>query len=148
MKRWGVVAVVGAVLLAWILLTARADYNWSKSVIQAKGKQGWVVASTSDNAVDISHPWTIFKPAIYRVAFIRPNEVVWLERRHPAYRVLWVDRDLGEDEFTNVADCENRESAFVEDDGLVELLSLKLEWRSHEPGTPGAEIVRFVCNLK
>lgn len=147
MKRWGLGLLVAVGLLAWAFLTARADYAWSDGVIQAKEEQGWTVASTTANVVDLSRPWTVFAPSITRIAFVRPPEVAWLEETHPAYRVLWVDREAGEDVLTNIANCDTMQSAFVADDAFGELLSLELEWRSQEPGTPGEELVRFVCSL-
>lgn len=147
MRRWSLGLLVAVALSAWAFLSVRADYFWSSGAIQAKEEEGWVVASTMANVVDLSRPWTVFAPTVTRIAFIRPAEVIWLEENHPAYRVLWVDRELGEDEFTNVADCPNGQSAFVADDALVELWSLKLEWRPQAPGTPGEDLVRFVCGL-
>lgn len=136
------------VLVARGYFSARADYGWAREIARAKQEDGWVLASTTANSVDFFRPWTIIRPSVTRVAFIRPTDVGWIAESHPVYRVLWVDRELGEDIFLNIAKCTTGESAFVEGDRLRNRPDPEeFEWRPNEPRTPGRDIVDLVCQV-
>lgn len=137
--------VVALGVAVWVYFSIKADYRWVENVISEKQQEGWVAASTTANVADPIRPWTFFRPSVTRIAFVRSNDVFWIAEDRPAYKVLWVDRDLGQDTFVHVANCRTGESAFVAGDKVPARLPRELDWRPSEPGTPGLEVVQAVC---
>lgn len=147
------IALVGVMLAAaWIGLSARADYTWSRNVIQRKTGEGWVVASTDANVVDVTAPWTIFKSPVTRIAFFRPGEIIPVEHGMLYIRMLWVDYEnmtsTREHIFDNIIDCEHHRSAFVNEQVLavgLETGRLSLKWRADENDSSGGRVNTTVC---
>jgi hypothetical protein len=153
MKKLLSMLVAGALLFVWGFFNARADYAWAERVMKEKQSQGWVVASTTANVIDLSHPWTIFNSPITRIAFVKPDGVVWLGGDYAFAKVLWVDfyslSETNEETFGNAFDCKSHRSAYVDDAMAIQETNLdQLEWRQTQPNTPGEQIDRFVCGIR
>ncbi len=153
MKKVLSVIAVSGLLFLWAYWAIRSDYAWADNVIREKQGEGWVVASTTANVVDITHPWTIVKSPTVRVAFVRPSEAVWLNDDYVLARVLWVDyeglSETKEEMFQNIYDCKRHRVAHVGNIMSVDEVHLNmLEWWETKPNTPGEQNERFVCSLK
>lgn len=153
MKKIFITIGIIVLVFLWLFFSARGDYLWSDLIINEKQKDGWVVAVTSNNLVDITRPWTIFKQPIIQIGFIKPKEIVWLDNEHILIKILWVNYEnfsrTREEIFQNVIDCKNNRSAFVDDKVLVTEINLsKLDWIDSAPNTPGEQINKFICDLK
>ncbi len=138
-----------AVILVWWGWDARSDYTWSKLIIEEKSQDGWIVGSTQANFVDITHPWTIFKQPVVRIAFVKPSELVKLDDELVFAKTLWVDYAnmslTEEDIFQDVYDCKNNRTAFVESSVSVGQIDFaKLEWRDNT-NTSNVDIAKIVC---
>lgn len=140
-------------IITWfIIIPAQADYSWSKTVINNKEKEGWIVASTQDNFIDLLHPWMIFKPVITRIAFVKP-EMEEVSNGYYLIDLLWVDYEnlsrTEELQVKNVVSCLDNRSAYVDEHLMIQSNNLdSLEWRTSEPDTPGEGVVSFVCKNK
>jgi len=140
---------IAAIILIWWGWDARSDYTWSKLIIEEKSNDGWVVGATQANLVDITHPWTIFKQPVVRIAFVKPSEFVKLDNELVFAKTLWVDyanmSRTEEDIFQDVYDCKNNRTAFVESSVSVEQIDFaKLEWRDNA-NTSNVDISKVVC---
>lgn len=140
---------IASLLLVWWGWDARSDYTWSKLVIEEKQQEGWVVGATQANLVDITHPWTIFKQPIVRIAFVKPNDFGQLDNGMVFTKVLWVDyanmSRTEEEVFQDIYDCRNNKTAFVDDEvSISELDPSKLEWRENA-NTSNVDIAKVVC---
>lgn len=135
--------------LLWFGWYARSDYTWSEFIIEQKMQEGWVVGATQANSIDITHPWTIFKQPIVRIAFVKPSEFIRLNRGMVFTKVLWVDyADMSrteQDVFQDVYDCRNNRTAFVEDSVSAHNINLTtLEWQNNA-NTSAEDIAKVVC---
>jgi hypothetical protein len=144
-KRIRAVLLPLALLGAWIGLHAWADYNWSRKVIEQKTKEGWVVATTYANVIDVTAPWTILKQPITRIIFFKPTEVIAIEKGMLQVGFLMADYDYHtarEDAYGEVIDCERSQSAIVDRNDFLYGRSLNL----HTSGQDHTEeINRAVC---
>ena len=140
---------IAAIILLWWGRDARSDYTWSIIVIEEKQQEGWVVGATQANVVDITHPWTIFKQPVVRIAFVKPNELVHFDDGLALAQTLWVDyvnmSRTEEEIFKDLFDCRNNKTAFVDDEiSISELDPSKLEWRDNA-NTSNVDIAKIVC---
>jgi hypothetical protein len=140
---------IATIVLLWWGWDARSDYTWSKLVIEEKQQEGWVVGATQANVVDITHPWTIFKQPVVRIAFMKPSELVRFDDGLVLAQILWVDyvnmSRTEEEIFKDLFDCRNNKTAFVDDEiSISELDPSKLEWRDNA-NTSNVDIAKIVC---
>ena len=144
----GIVAFVSI----WIFLSAYPDYTWSDLIIEEKQSEGWIVAITNSNLIDIFHPWSIFKTPTTQIVFVKPDEIVRLDDAHIFTKELWVNYDYSNTReyiFRNVIDCKNDRSTILDDSSSIDQIDLKnLKWHDNLPDTPGERINKFICNLK
>lgn len=149
-----------AFLSLWSYCGMRADYGWHKRIVAAKEKDGWQLVSKTANVADLTHPWTIFRPAVTRVAFIRLDQMALLdESGRPVsdatrfagtvlHRTLWVDDQQGEDAFWDLTNCGENTTGDVPAEPKPPGVDLsKVEWRPVIPNTPGQDIYNQVCLL-
>jgi len=126
------------------------DYSWDDAVIRQRETEGWAVASTLGNVIDITAPWTIFKQPIDQIAFVKPDEISIAPTGFIFIDVLWVRRGMrketeSETSFT-AFDCERGMSAYVDLDEKDLGKALQFEWRSFNEGLPGHDVISFVCS--
>ena len=139
---------IGTILFLWGWY-AMSDYTWSKLVIDHKQKDGWVVGTTQANLTDISHPWTIFKQPIVRIAFIKPKDLIRFEDRFVLANVLWVDyvsmSRTAEEAFYNLFDCKADKSAFVEDVSVLRAFDSSVFKWTENTFSSTKDIAKIVC---
>lgn len=145
-------AIGGAIpvllLLLWWTWGIRADYKWGDLVIQQKSKDGWVVASKTDNVVSIAKPWTWVKTPVTALAFVNPRENVQDVSGMIGVEILRADY---EDEKTeehisqNLIDCNKKQTALLPEDFKRGDDFSKLEWKAYKQEQPDGKIIEFVC---
>jgi hypothetical protein len=137
-------------LLGWGGFGVRADYSWAGRIEANLASKGWRPASRQSDLIVPSHPWTIVRQPVARIAFVRPDDYMWLDSRNALIQVLWMDYAGLErtEEFLahTVIDCARRRSAFIEREKLSVRPNLAtLEWRD-DTSQSAREISSAVCN--
>jgi hypothetical protein len=140
---------IAALILFWFGWSAMSDYTWSQTVIQEKQAKGWVVAATQNYLIDPTHPWTIFKRPIVRIAFVKLNDITRIDKGIVFTKILWVryaDMSRTEEEvFQDVYDCINNKWATVKNEITPVGINLStLKWREYV-GTVDTDIARVIC---
>lgn len=136
----------------WIFWGISSDYTWAESVAAERFREGWSVAACSNNVVEITSPWTFFKPPVSTIWFIRVSDIrtrgslkivnVLVLQRNPTGR-------RREETFVEVHDCRADRYAFLETENGSEGADFRnVKWYPVEKGTPGAALHRFVCRWK
>lgn len=141
--------VVAAIVFVWWESGARRDYTWSKTIIEEKQKDGWVVGTTQADVIDITHPWTIFKRPVVRIAFVKPSETIYLDSGLVLAQTLWVDyTNMSKTEelaCKEIFDYKNNKEAFVDDSiSIGDLDPSKLKWEDNVTAS-GVNIAKIVC---
>ena len=136
-----------SLIIALVFSSARVDYSWSELMIRKKTAEGWTLAATSDNYVDILSPWTLFKTPVTGLWFIKLND---LTQNGPfiAGSVLHISYDYSkteQEEYIELFDIEKGKSAFLLKDTNIELYDpSSLEWNDYPPGSPGDKLIKFI----
>jgi hypothetical protein len=148
MKRIAIGVIVVVVIAAITGLSVRRDYLWAPANIEYQTSQGWTLAATTDNFIEPTHPWTIFRTPVTGLWFVKPKAA-----RKIADGVVVVPQmslhfnyeDTDPIEGRTVFDLRNHRSAFIADEDNVAPIHIEaLEWRVFEKHTPGAEVQDFV----
>lgn len=149
MRKLAPFVLPALLLIVWGSVGARDDYSWAAKVEASLAPQGWRPISRQADLIVPSHPWTIIRQPVVRIAFVRPDDHLWLDSRNVLVQVLWMDyagMDRTEEFLAhNVIDCTGRRSAFVEREALSTKPDLnKLQWR--DDASPSArEITTAIC---
>lgn len=117
---------------------------WAEDARRTYEADGWEVVSEL-RAIGAD---TYFAATPVRLAFVHPERIRSLSPDLRVMHVLWLDRsgsEVVEDLFTNVVDCSRRLIAFVEGTSLSATLPPSPEWRAHEPGDAGYELISWAC---
>lgn len=142
---------IGAAITGWVAWTIYSDYHWAVATEREKSSAGWVVAAKGGNLIDLTRPWTIVRQPTDRLWFIRPNDITTVSADIVFVRALAVSQErdsvLGYEYLSReLVDCSNRTDTFLEDkDSLDQLDLTKLQWHKLDSGTPGAQLIDFVC---
>ncbi len=135
-------------LAALVGFCAYRDYRFAPNAISKLTRQGWTVATTNDNFVSVSHPWSIFHP---------PTTMLWLMQIDkaqeispgvfaiPELRVRYDYEDVESEENLAVYDViENRQTVVRPGTAIDSLDLSNLKWFTPEPNTPGEALMTFV----
>jgi hypothetical protein len=139
--------LVTLIIIGWFSISALADYTWSEKIIKQKNKDGWTVAATNDNLVDITHPWTIIKTPITTIAFLK-TENIKINNDIRTTEILWVEyyklSSTREEISPKIYNCDTRKSAYISKSIDIHDLS----WKDPIPETPGDQITNFICSYE
>jgi hypothetical protein len=142
---------IGAAITGWVAWTIYSDYHWAAATEREKSSAGWVVAAKGGNLIDLIRPWTIIRQPIDSLWFVRPNDITTVSADIVFVQALTVtqqrDSVLGSEYLAReLVNCSNRTDSFLADKDPLENLDLnKLQWHSLDTGTPGAQLIDFVC---
>jgi hypothetical protein len=143
--------VLGVVLLigAWIFFDARSDYSWSEMIVEKKSAEGWTLAATQDNFVDLVRPWTWFNTPVTGPWFVKPEQLRRLDSSFiviaPILRVSYDYSRTEQETYVECFDVANGKSAFLPESTPIESVSLsQLKWHDYPSGTPGDKLIKYI----
>lgn len=141
-------AIPVLLLLLWWTWGIRSEYKWADLVIQQKSRDGWVVASKTDNFISLTKPWTWFKAPVSGVVFVNPKKLVVDVSGIVGADVMWTNYEDGktkERTSESAFDCSKKQMAFLPENFKSGDDLTKLEWKSYEADQPGGKVTEFVC---
>lgn len=151
MKRSIQVSAVLLVISGFVALDAWKDYRWAEANVRAYSNEGWVLATSSKNFAAITSPWTLVRPPVSGLWFVKPSDALRITPTIVAVPQMSLHYDFdGAEQFESVHlfDVAKHTSVALEDGSEIGKIGLaNLEWKAPAPGTPAAEVQAFVENL-
>ncbi len=96
-----------------VLLLLFGCKNWKEQAIQDYLQKGYILVDQQET----------------RIAFIHKKNIVKFDGKIVYFKIFWIDKDNGEDEFIKVLNCNNLEDSFLEKELDIENVDFsKLEW--------------------
>ncbi len=148
MKRVPAWLIPVAVLVGLAFLEARADYSWAGAFLRDAERNGWTLAGASANLIDPTHPWTLFKKPTIGLWFVRKGTLSRAANGHVLAEVLQASNphlvdDHASRTYQERFDCVSHRMVIVDPSRPKEL-----EWSEMPPGSPGLQVIGFVCGLR